>query len=112
MKTDPVEAQLLAYNARDIDAFLACYTADCRAEDGEGHLLFAGHAEMRERYGAMFAASSDLHARIVNRTHIGRYVLDEEEITGRVPELRRALAIYRLTPDGGLIEHVRFLRDE
>jgi hypothetical protein len=109
---DPVEAQLAAYNARDLEAFVACYTPDCRAEDGAGNRLFAGHAEMRERYGAMFAASPGLHARIVHRTRIGRYVLDEEEITGRVPPLTRALAIYRLAPDRALIEHVRFLRDE
>jgi hypothetical protein len=109
---DPVEAQLLAYNARDVDAFLKCYTADCLIEDGAGQKLMQGHAVMRERYVAMFAASPKLHCVVVHRTRIGRYVLDEEEITGRVPDFRRAVAIYRLTTDGGLIEHVRFLREE
>ncbi len=109
---DPVEAQLIAYNARDIDAFLACYTANCLAEDGAGNRLMQGHAEMRERYATMFAASPKLHAEVVHRTRIGRYVLDVEEITGRVPDFRRAVAIYRLTSDGALIEHVRFLRED
>lgn len=109
---DPVEAQLAAYNARDIDAFLACYAPDCIIEDGQGRRLMAGHAEMRERYATLFAASPRLHARIVHRTRIGRYVLDEEEITGRVPDFRRAVAIYRLNGEGALIEHVRFLREE
>ncbi|MBL8519492.1 MAG: nuclear transport factor 2 family protein [Betaproteobacteria bacterium] len=109
---DPVEAQLVAYNARDVEAFLACYTPDCRVEDGAGERLMQGHAEMRERYAGMFATSPNLHCVVVHRTRIGRYVLDEEEITGRVPDFRRAVAIYRLTPDGGRIEHVRFLREK
>ncbi len=107
---DPVSAQLEAYNARDLDAFLACYTEDCVAEDGAGARLMTGKAEMRTRYKALFDASPALHAKIVHRTRIGRYVLDVEEISGRVPDLRRAVAIYRL--DAGLIAHVRFLRED
>lgn len=109
---DPVEAQLAAYNARNIGEFLACYTDDCLVEDGAGNLLMQGRVQMRERYETMFAASPKLHADVVHRTRIGRYVLDEEEISGRIPDFRRAVAIYRLTSDGALIEHVRFLREE
>lgn len=109
---DPVEAQLTAYNARNVEEFLACYTDDCLVEDGAGNRLMQGKAEMRGRYETMFAASPKLHADVVHRTRIGRYVLDVEEITGRVPDFRRAVAIYRLTADGARIEHVRFLREE
>ncbi len=42
-----VQRQLDAYNARDVEAFLACYTADCVIEDGEGNRMMAGHAEER-----------------------------------------------------------------
>jgi hypothetical protein len=112
MHADPVEAQLAAYNARDVEAFLACYTNNCLIEDGAGNLLMQGHTAMRERYAAMFAASPTLHCTVVHRTRIGRYVLDEEEITGRIPDFRRAIAIYRLAPGGASIEHVRFLREE
>ncbi len=112
---DPVEAQLTAYNARDVDAFLACYTADCVIEDGEGNRMMAGHAEMRPRYRVLFDGSPNLHCVVVHRTRIGDYVLDEEAITGRLPgtqpEVRRALAIYRLDRASGLICHVRFLRE-
>lgn len=108
--TDPVDAQLAAYNARDVEAFLDCYTADCVAEDGDGNRLMAGHAEMRERYAAMFAASPNLQCKILHRIRIGRHVIDHEEITGRVPDFRYAVAIYRLTADGSRIEHIRFYR--
>lgn len=112
---DPVEAQLDAYNQRDVDAFMACYTADCVIEDGAGKRLMSGHTEMRPRYQALFDGSPNLHCDIVNRIRIGSYVLDEERISGRLPgiapELRRAVAIYRIDPASGLIAHVRFLRE-
>jgi hypothetical protein len=107
--TDPAQSQLEAYNARDLDAFLACYTDHCVIEDGEGARLCTGKAEMRVRYGTLFAASPDLRAEVLHRTRIGEYVIDEERITGRVPPMSRAVAIYRVR--GGLIEHVRFLRE-
>ena len=112
---DPVDAQLAAYNARDLDAFVACYTADCTIEDGAGLRLMTGHAEMRLRYQALFDGSPNLHCDIVSRVRIGSYVLDEECISGRLPGTRpvltRAVAIYRIDRIAGLIAHVRFLRE-
>ena len=112
---DAVDAQLAAYNGRDLEAFLACYHADCAIDDGEGARLMTGHAEMRSRYQALFAGSPNLHCDIVHRTRIGEYVLDEERISGRLPgtqpELRRAVVIYRIDRASRLIAHVRFLRE-
>lgn len=106
---DPVEAQLAAYNAHDVDAFMACYTDDCIVEDGAGNRLMSGAVEMRPRYVALFASSPALHCELVSRVRIGEYVVDEESITGRVPAFRRAVAIYHLR--GGKIDHVRFYRE-
>ena len=112
---DPVEAQLAAYNARDVEAFLACYTTECVIEDGAGARLMQGHGEMRSRYQTLFDSSPNLHCTIVHRTRIGEYLLDEESISGRMPgvapELRRAVVIYHLDRASGLIDHVRFLRE-
>lgn len=114
-RIDPVDAQLAAYNARDVEAFIACYTTDCTIEDGTGTRLMSGHDEMRTRYRALFDGSPNLHCEIVHRTRIGCYVIDEEAIRGRLPgvnpELRRAVVIYRVDADAGLISHVRMLRD-
>lgn len=110
-RLNAVRAQLDAYNAHDVDAFLACYTPDCVIEDGEGALIMTGHAEMRVRYQTLFASSPNLHCEIVSRVCIGDYVIDEEQITGRVPNLRRAVVIYRVDNASGLISHVRFLRE-
>ncbi len=111
--TDPVEKQLAAYNARELDAFLSCFTDDCVVEDGDGHKLMAGVDQMRDRYRALFGGSPALHCTIVNRTRIGNYVMDEEHITGRLGtppgEIRHAVAVYKLR--GDKIGHVRFYRD-
>ncbi len=107
----PVDAQLAAYNAHDVEAFMVCYTADCVIEDGAGARLLTGHAEMRPRYQVLFASSPNLHCEIASRICIGDYVIDEERITGRVPDLRHAVVIYRVDKASGLISHVRFLRE-
>jgi hypothetical protein len=108
---DPVAEQLDAYNAGDIDRFLACYTADVRVEDGEGNLIMQGHDSMREQYAALFESSPELHARVLSRILVGNYVIDEEDTSGvtaeGLPDRVHAVAIYRV--EEGKIVHVRFL---
>ena len=106
-RTDPVDAQVAAYNARDVDAFAACYAEDVLIEDAERGVLARGRAQVREQYGPFFAAAPDLHAEIETRIRIGAYVIDEERITGAGPEPLHAVAIYHVA--GGLIDRVQFL---
>jgi hypothetical protein len=111
MEVDPVTEQGEAYNARDVDRFLACYSADVRIEDGVGNIIMEGHDAMRAQYSSLFEASPELHGRVVNRIVVGKYVIDEEEISGRIsegfPDNVHAVAIYRVEDDK--IVHVRFL---
>ena len=108
---DPVEQQYAAYNARDLERFVACYAPDVRIEDGAGNVLLEGHDAMRGLYGKLFARSPDLHARSVYRTRVGAYVLDEEIATGLSLEDHPAevhcVAVYRVA--GDRIVHVRLL---
>lgn len=109
--TAPVRNQLTAYNNRDIDAFMSCYTEDCLVEDGMGNRLMQGAEAMRASYAAMFASSPKLHCRLASRVVVGNYILDEERVTGRAgseEEERHVVAVYRVAD--GLIQHVRFLR--
>ena len=60
METDPVAvvaAQVDAYNARDLDRFLECYSPDAVIEDGSGQVLMRGREAMRGVYGQLFASS-------------------------------------------------------
>ncbi|MCL2593968.1 MAG: nuclear transport factor 2 family protein [Promicromonosporaceae bacterium] len=106
----PVIRQLVAYNARDIDAFVLNFHEDCVVEDGAGKELMRGRKAMRESYGRMFAASPDLHCRVVSRIVLSEYVLDEERVTGRagIEGEGHVVAVYRVENDE--ITHVRFLR--
>ena len=106
---DAVDRQVRAYNERDLEEFVACYSQDVVVEDGDGVVLLSGRAEMRERYGRLFSSAPDLHAEILTRIRVGSYVIDEERVTGRPDGDMHAVAIYRLDGDG-LIDRVRFLR--
>ena len=80
-----VQAQLDAYNAKDIDALLATYAPDAEQYVLHGERLAQGHAQMRERFLARFT-EPDLHARLLSRTVVGAMVVDCELITRNFPE--------------------------
>ena len=58
-----VQAQLDAFNARDLDALLATYAPDAQQYVLHGALLAQGHEVLRTRYAIRFA-EPDLHARL------------------------------------------------
>ena len=103
----PVEAQLEAYNARDVERFLACYSADVVVQDGAGTTLMQGREAMRAEYEAFFAGYPDLRGEIVQRINAGDYVIDEERIHGWQRDPVHAVAIYHISD--GLIDHVRLI---
>ena len=80
-----VQAQLEAYNAKDIDALLATYAPDAEQYVLHGERLAQGHAQMRERFLTRFAEPG-LHARLLSRTVVGAMVVDCELITRNFPE--------------------------
>ncbi len=108
MERDPVEVQLEAYNARDVERFLPCFGEDVVVEDGAGLVLMQGRDAMRAAYGPMFAANPALHCRVVHRIRVGEFVVDEERVTGRGPEELHVVVVYRVRE--GVITAVRFLR--
>jgi len=106
MGTDPaavVAAQVEAYNARDLDRFLECYSADAVIEDGSGQVLMRGREAMRGVYAQLFAQSPELHCEIRQRISVGPYVVDEEAITGLhlagFPTEMHAACVYRVEGD-------------
>jgi hypothetical protein len=103
----PVDAQVEAYNAGDVDRFLACYTENVVVEDGAGATLMQGRDAMRAEYAPFFAGHPELRGEIVHRLTVGDYVIDEERIHGWQSEPVRAVAIYHVAD--GLIDHVRLL---
>lgn len=80
-----VQRQLNAFNARDLDALLSVYSADAQFFEYPNKLVAEGSAALRSRYEIRFQ-EPNLHARLLNRTVVGSYVFDHEEVTRSFPE--------------------------
>ena len=102
-----VDAQLEAYNRRDVEAFLAFYSDDAVLLRHPDKVTQTGKAEMRARYQRSFA-NKNARAEIVKRIVFGRFVIDHERITA--PPAKGeivAVAIYEIRD--GKIVRVTFL---
>jgi hypothetical protein len=106
--SDPVDEHVHAYNERNLERFIACFSPDCVIEDAQGTVVAHGHQDLRERFGRVFADSPELHCEILHRTRVGDYVVDEEQITGRVGGDRHGVVVSHVS--NGLIDHQRFIR--
>jgi hypothetical protein len=105
--SDVVDSVLVALNAHDVDAFVACYAEDATIENGHDEVLVRGHEELRSRYGPMFEQLPDVRVEPLTRTDVGEFVVQEEVVTGR-GEPERHVAVY-LVRDG-LIARERLIR--
>ena len=93
-----VGAQVDAYNARNIDAFLATYADDAELFEFPNKLIAKGAAQLRERYGARFKEEG-LHAEIMKRIVLGDTIVDHERVHRMFPEgpgVLEAIAIYEV----------------
>lgn len=81
----PVQKQLDAYNARDIDAFMRWWADDCRYYEFPNRLLASGAAEIRARHVTRFT-EPDLHARLIKRISTANLVVDQETVTRTFPD--------------------------
>jgi hypothetical protein len=105
---DPVEEHIQAYNERDLERFVACFSADCVMEDARGAVVARGHEELRAGFGRLFAENPELHCEVVQRVHVGEFVVDEERITGRDGGEQHAVVVSHVS--GGVIVHQRVIR--
>jgi len=104
-----VTKQVDAYNARDLEGFLATYGEDAVLYDlAADTILASGLAGLRERYTDRFSNSPDLHATILKRLTFGPYVIDHESVIRKKSEPpTEAIAIYMVR--GERIRRVWFL---
>ena len=83
-----VGRQLDAYDAREIDAFMACWADDARYYEHPDKLLANGAAEIRARHVGRFKKPS-LFGRLIQRRAVGNKVVDREIVTRTFPGRRR-----------------------
>lgn len=105
------QAQLDAYNAHDLDAFMAVYAEDTVISQlASGQVQMTGAAQMRERYGRLFTNAPQINAGLVNRITLGDFVIDHERVTGRPDGTENQAAAIYYAPDG-LIRQVWFVHE-
>ena len=103
------QQQLDAYNAHDVDAFVACFDPDVVVRDLKtGEVQLRGAAALRESYGRMFERFPEVHAHVTSRTVVGNVAIDHEVVTGR-GEVLMVVAIYEVNVEE-LITAVWFVR--
>lgn len=89
-----VEAQVVAYNRHDADAFAVTYAEDAQVyRAGEPVPLLAGRAAIRARYAALFRTRPDITVDVSARLTAGDYVSDHETIRGTAA---RAIVVYEV----------------
>ena len=105
---DLAQAQLDAYNQRDLAAFLLPYADSVAVYTFPNQLQYRGKEQMRKVYGEMFQNLPDLHCTLVNRMVMGNTVIDQESVVFRKGEKPlQAIAIYKV--QAGKIAEVYFI---
>jgi hypothetical protein len=88
----PVQQQLDAYNARDIDAFMVHWAEDCEYYEFPSRLLAQGAAQIRERHVIRFQ-EPNLFGKLLHRSVVGNIVIDHEQVTRTFPEGPGSIAV-------------------
>ena len=102
------DAQLVAYNTQDMEAYLALFHADAVLINlPVQHVVAEGLGAIREMYTERFATPG-LRCEVHHRSEIGNIAIDRETVhtTGNPPV--DILAMYEVT--GGKIKRIFFIR--
>ncbi|WP_296320624.1 nuclear transport factor 2 family protein [Winogradskyella sp.] len=102
-----VQRNLDAYNAQDIDAFMADYSEDIKIYNYPNELRTDGKEAMRKGYESWFQRAKGLKAVIKKRIVFGNKVIDEEEVSAN-GQTFNAIAIYEV--NNGKITRVTFMQ--
>jgi putative hydrolase of HD superfamily len=102
-----VQKQLEAYNARDIEAFMALMSDDCVAKDAvTGAVMAQGKQQLRERYENRFKTA--VYSELLGRLCLGDVVVDREIIMG-LPDGAAADCLATYHCKGGKIVRMEFV---
>ena len=101
--------QLQAYNAHDLEGYMALFHADAVIYDlPSGDVVAEGEEEIRSLYADRFS-HEELYCAVTNQMEIGAYAIDREVLTGLPGGNVAVLAMYEVID--GLIKRIFFVRD-
>ena len=98
-----VQRQVDAYNAHDLDAFVACYgpSIEFRTLDGKVNPE-TGLAALRKGYEDFFKRFPKVKVKVLNRIFQGAFVIDQVQAQGMGPAPVTVTAIYE-TAQGKIV---------
>ena len=105
-----VQAQVDAFNRRDVEGFMAAYAPGAIHWEYPADTVFAGAPRIREHYAQLFADpdAARLHAEVRSRIAKDRFVIDEERVTGLPGEdVHVSVIIYEVV--NGRIQNAWFM---
>ena len=104
---EPVQKQLEAYNAHDLEGFVAQYSDDIEVfRPPSPKSVLSGKIEFTSHYQRNRFNIPNLRASLVSRTVSGNIVIDLESIVGLGTEVLTGFAVYEV--ERGLIRRVWF----
>ena len=102
-----VQRQLDVYNARDLQAFIACYSDDVQVyRPPAADAAMTGSAALAAFYAEHRSNLPHLHAELLNRMVLGNKVVDHERVSGVREQPVEAAFDYEA--DGAQIRRVWF----
>jgi hypothetical protein len=75
-----------AFNARDVDRVVGCFSADAVMQSEPGTVFARGAEAIRAHFSGFLPQSPNVHSEIRSRIHVGSWVVQEEHVTGLVLE--------------------------
>ena len=97
---EPVQRQLEAYNARDLERFVAEYTDDIQVfRPPASEPVLSGKQTFAAHYAKNRFTLPSLHAEVINRMVAGNTVVDHERIVGLGEGVVEAIAVYQVVEE-------------
>jgi len=104
-----VAGQIDAFNRHDLEAFLATYASDAVLYDHPDRVRASGIAEIRQAYASALANNQAVHVSVSSRMTEGRFVTQQETLTGAAEgPARTSMVIYEVI--NGKITKVWFVK--
>ena len=107
---DMIANSVKAYNEKDIEAYLACFSPDVEVYNAAGVLMCQGKDKLRESFDALFRNQPNTRRKILERISSGNRIVERELVAGikGTPEAS-VTSVYEL--ENGLIRTFYFVAE-
>lgn len=103
-----VQKQLRAYNSRNLEKFIACFSDDVKVYSFPNKMLYEGKDKLKSNYETFFNNTPGLSADLIERTVTGNRVMDKVLISRvKGAEATKAHIMYEV--EDGLIAKMYFI---